>query len=512
MIPVLMLGISHRMTDFGSTLEGEMTSERNWISGSLRSGAWLLVVAGLGAAALAGWRRLGGRDPYAKLTSGPRHVADPSAAIRIEGAKVRHYVDGKLVAQADASEMSVSQDRSTVKMNGIRNGLFNTQQGSVQFAGKTGLLNPGVEAVSVSGGVRVAGKGFDISTSTVTIDGRSGFVRAPSPLKGNILGGMGSAASLEWRPNADFLKLKKGSWQGKLPPDTQVPGSAGIRTWNIDSDEVVRDGALEHYADARAADGEVIVMSPIMDRNRKTEVITAVKQGDRRPTYRSAKADIVADKVVIYRKEGRAEFTGNVVMYVRAKKDWDKPLPTNDVKVDGNQPLVPDVPKGLQKGKEPEAISQAERDRDEELRSGKTIRDYPINMRAEQVTYWYKKGQRHAIAKGGNPTAWQQFADGRWRQMWAPEAHYDAEKDMLDLVGNDKDFQVVHKNSVGDAFKTIALTVSTREDQTEDDEYMKTKKIQALYLDRDNPEDPRGAPDQKKSPPPDKTPPPKTGG
>jgi len=83
-------------------------------------------------------------------------------------------------------------------------------------------------------------------------------------------------------------------------------------------------------------------MSPHIEQNRKTDVIVATG----RATYRSAKADMIADKVTIYRKESRAEFSGNVVMLVRAKKDWDKPLPKDD---GGLKPLSVDLPPDVAK-------------------------------------------------------------------------------------------------------------------------------------------------------------------
>ncbi|RYG25960.1 hypothetical protein EON82_05185 [bacterium] len=528
-------------------------------NGTIRNAALALVVGGAVVAIGLAWNRYGGLDPYSSVMKKAR-PSNPAASIQASGVNIRHYENGKLVAQADAKGLTIDQNRSGVVLDKVKNGVLQSQEGPMQFAAGTGVLRPNLKMVDVSNGVRVKGRDFDVTTSTASLDGRrgelkvpnamsgsmttthgpmqftagtgilrpgprtadiangvrvkgtdfdvvstvanldgrKGQIKMPQPLKGRIMGGDFAAASMVHRPGANYTHLKSPSYVGKLPKPLTVnlPGATQDRIWDMAADDYEGIGRKETFTNARAQDGEIIVMAPKIERDLKNDVLTATG----RATYRSAKADMIADKVIVYRKEGRAEFIGNVVMLVRPKKDWDKPLPKEPIAVDSSG--APEL----------KSVSPAEKERDEALRSGKTLRDYPMNMKSDTVSYWYRKGQRRAVAKGKDASAYQKFEDGRWwRQVTAPEAHYDGEKDMLDLLGDSSKRQVHLKNSIGDDIKAITATLSTKEDQTEDDEYKKFKLPIANFVDRGDSDDPRGAPDKKATEPP-KTPPTKTGG
>ena len=478
---------------------------------AMRSTALALVAGSAVVAVGLAWKRYGRLDPYSSVTKKSR-PSNPATSIQAGDVTIRHYENGKLVAKADAKGLTMDQSRSGIVLDKIKNGLMQTKQGPMQFAAGTGVLRPDLKMVDVSNGVRVKGADFDVTSSMASINGRKGELVVPKSLFGKIAGkGDFNASSLVHRPNTSYTLIKDPHYRGKLPDSVELPAARQDRVWDMKGDTAEQKGTQWVYTDARASDGEVIVMAPTIEQNTKTDVITATG----RATYRSAKADMIADKVVVYRKEGRAEFFGNVVMLVRPKRDWEKPLPKDE---EGLKPLAVNLP-----GEPAQGPSPAEKQRDEDLRSGKTIRDYPLNMKADTMTYWYRKGQRHGIAKGSDATAYQKFEDGRWwRQVTAPEAHYDAEKDMLDLLGDTSKRQVRMKNSIGDDVQAIAATMSTKEDQTEDDEYKKFKSPSGKVVDRGDSDDPRGAPetkptDPKKTPPvktepPTKTPPPaKTG-
>lgn len=469
--------------------------------------ALTLTVLAAGFGASAAWKRYGKLDPYSSLEAkAAKRPVDPSSAIQAKGVKLRHYENGKLVAQADADRLTVSQDHRGLFLKGVKNGVAQTAQGPMKFEANTGLLRPDVRMVDVNGNVHVQGQKFDVRTAQALIDGRKGELQVPTPLRGNIMGGDFVAKELIYRPNSDYMRIREAAWRGKTPQGAEVPASQQGRTWDMAFAESERKGRTETYTEARAEDGEVIVMAPKLVRDIRTDVLTATG----RATYRSAKADLIADKIVVYRKEGRAVCTGNVVMLVRAKKDWEKPLDKNGEL--GAQPMAPAVPADLaKKGSTGDEISPEEKKKDDALRSGKTLNEYPMNLKAEEVTYWYKKGDRHAIAKGGDPTAYQKFDDGRWREARALQANYDGEKDMLDLLGDGTKRQVKMKNSIGDTVDAVWLQVSTKEDQTEEDEYMKSKSAIVHYVSKDDADDPRGTKaDPKKAtpPPPAKTEPP----
>lgn len=466
----------------------------------IRNGAMALVLGGGVAGTGFVWKKYGGLDPYSGLKKG--HTKDPSATVQASSVEIRHYAKGKLVAKADAKHLSIDQDHNGIMLNGIKNGVMETQHGPMQFAAGAGVVRPGMRRVDVSSGVRVKGTDFDIQSSTATINGLKGELTVPQTLTGRIKGGDFVGSSLVHRPNTEYTLVKDPHWTGKLPQTPDAPAQSTNRVWDLKGDSWEQHGNNIVYENARAADGEVIVMAPKIEQNRKTDVIVATG----RATYRSAKADLVADKVIIYRKESRAEFIGNVVMLVRPKKDWDKPLPTDDVVKPLSVKLPPELEKG---GQEPAPISPAEKQRDDDIRSGKTLRDYPMNLKSDTVTYWYKKGERHAIAKGSDAVAYQEFEDGRWwRRVTAPEARYNGETEMLDLVGDPTKFQVHMKNSIGDDFHANKGTLSAKEEQTEEDEYSKFGKSYGKFADRGDSEDPRGTPEKKPTTDPKKVVPP----
>ena len=477
---------------------------------AMGNAALALALVGTGVVAVAVWKRYGQANPYAGLDK--RHVADPNAVIQAKDVEIRHYEKGKRVASAHADRLTIGQDRGLINLKGIRNGVSQTPEGPMQFAAGAGVLRPTMKMIDVSGGVRVKGKNgvdFDIQSDQARIDGRLGEITVPTPLKGKILGGQLTADRMVRRMNADYISVTNPSWTGRPPRTKGSPIQTGSKVWNIREDLYTKNGPNITHTYGRATDGEIFIAAPTMLQDTKTEVITALKKGTERVIYRSAKADIVADKVLVYQKEKRALCTGHVLVYVRAKKDWDKPLPSIELEYDKVAPLVPDIPPDLVAKAGSGAATDAEKARIDELRSGKNLRDYPTQMAAEEITYWYGEGERHAIAKGGNPTAFQKFDDGRWRQTWAPEAHYDGEKNLLDLVGGKEKREVHVKDSLADVVDCFTARMSTREDQTEEDEMLEMSKPIGRVIDFNDDKPKTGGTKPTAPPKPGGDPPPK---
>ena len=463
------------------------------------------AVMGLVGGGYLAWRRYGGVDPYTAFTKGG-HTADPTQEIKAKGVKIRQYVDGKLVGETDAKSLTVGQDRNRLTLRGIKNGKTKGPNGPMQFAAKKGILNPNLRTADLSGGVRVKGTDFDVTSSVATLNGKLGVIDVPTPLKGTIKDMQFSAASLTHRMNTDYTKIVRPLVVGKLPKGLGMPGMQASKVWAFTGDDVTNEKGQQRAENGWASDGDLVITAPHLARDPKTDVVTATSEGGTRVTYRSAKADVVADKVVIDQKAKVAFCTGHVLVYVRPKGEWDKPLDTKTVTLG---PLVPDIPASLTPtlGKDG-TLSDDEKAKIEALRSTKNLRDYPMQLSAEEVTYWYKEGERHMIAKKGRPTAFQRFEDGRWRQAWAPEARYDGEKDMLNLVGGTSKREVHLENSVADVNDCFLAKMSTKEDQTEDTEYlwMKSPKGKGIDFDADKPKKETPA-----KPPAGKTPPPSGG-
>ena len=442
------------------------------------TGALLLGGAAGGYVA---WRRYGGVDPYKAFVASRK--PDPTTEIVAKGVRLRQYEKGKLVGGAEAKILTAGQNRNLLKLKGIKNGFVKGPTGTLQFAAGEGVLHPNTRSADLSGLVRVKGTDFDVQTSSAALDGRLSEMRALSPLKGTIGGGAFSAQSMVHRANTDYTRITRPIWIGKLPKAAQVPSVSKDKTWHFTGEDVVIRGTVETATDAYASDETMVITAPKVTQDTKTKVVTATGDATARATYHSSKADIVADKVVIYRDEKRAVCTGRVLVYVRPKSEWDKPL-----KVDESErgPLVPDIPAAtLAKMGQGGALSKQEKAKIDELRSTKNLRAYPMQMAAAEVTYWYKEGERRAVAKGGNPTAYQSFDDGRWRQAWAPEARYDGEKDILDLVGGKSKREVHLQNSIEDVTDCFLAKMSTKEDQTEEDQYLSMKSPQGRGIDFD---------------------------
>ena len=455
---------------------------------TMGNAAILALLAALGGGAVQVYRKYGSLNPYGNL--GHAHTADPMAEVTAKGVRVREYHDGKLVTQADAEKLTMAQGGNQIVLDHVKNGVSKTPQGPVSFAGGKGVLNPLTKTVEVSQGVRVKGGDFDVSSRMATLSGRTGEVNVPTPLQGTIGGGRFTAASMVHRNNTNFTRIVLPEWKGRVTAQ-DAPTPMKNKQWRFTGDEVTNgtddakrakdpvERRLRHAVNGWATDGEMVITSPTMMEDPETGIVTATGDKAARATYHSAKADIVADKVVVYQKEHRAVCTGRVIMFVRPKADWDKPLRIDD---DDRGPLVPDVPASLlAKMSGGATLSQAEKDKIGELRSSKNLRDYPMQMAAEEVTYWYQEGERRAVAKGGTPTAYQKLDDGRWRQAWAPTANYDGEKDMLDLVGSLDKREVHMKNSIGDNNDCYQAKLST----AEDNDYAWMKKPKALGTDFD---------------------------
>jgi lipopolysaccharide export system protein LptA len=238
------------------------------------------------------------------------------------------------------------------------------------------------------------------------------------------------------------------------------------------------------------------MIGPKIDDDSKTDVITATGG---RVAYFSGKADLMADKVIVYRKEKRAEFYGNVVMLVKAKKDQDKP-PAEEPVPDVNLNTETETPKPG----EFVTLTPEEKKRYDELRDQKNARDYPFHVAAEKIVYWYAKGSRHATIDG-NPRARQDFPDNAWREGWAKTGTYDGEKEFLHLAGDAGKRDAHYRASNKDQFNAEWLEFSTKDNQTEEDNDLKTGPTDGVIVDSSKEDTRPPKPGQPTTPPPVKT-------
>jgi lipopolysaccharide export system protein LptA len=261
----------------------------------------------------------------------------------------------------------------------------------------------------------------------------------------------------------------------------QGPGKWDIRGEDY---EFKPETSIAYFTDATATDGEIIVKAPELEHNRKTDVVVVTGGA----TYYSPEANLFADKVTVYRKEKRAILEGHVRMLVKAEADQDKPAKVEPIpelkRVDPDSFTI--APTELpQTPEQKKAI--------EDLRSTDTAKQFPTQVIADYVEYFYGKGNRKANIKG-NPQARQDFTNGNWRHVWSDHAFYDGEKNLMTLYAeNAEKNRARMKNSYGDDLDALWFLLSTKQD----DEYNKGKDMKGHFYNTDE-ENER---EKKKTPP-----------
>jgi len=451
-----------------------------WLIGRL---GWIAVVGAVGYGGAQMVRYYLGVDAFADLRPRNDGVAD-EVAMQFEDVELRHYKAGKLSMSASADRLEMSKNRATFTMEGIDDGKLTGPKGETRFEANRANWNVALKQLSVSQGARVAGKEFDLKSDNALIDRQANTLTVPSSIQGTLKGGAARLENLQYNFDTEALRTGKANWSGRLPAIQETQDGAISRTpWDISADEIEDSGRntkLSTYIRASATDGEVLVKAPKVELDRKTDVLT----GTGRVFYYSAKANLVADKVVIDRKAKRATFTGNVVMLIKPKEENVAYKPQEE-ELPPFRPLVPDQVAAGRPDAPVNGPSDAERALDKKVRDGESVREYPTIVTSDKIDYYYRKGERRATISG-NPQARQDLAGNRWRHVWSHEAFYDGEKETLRATSRNGEFEAIMKNSIGDSMRAKTVLLHT----AENDERYKAENIKGRFL-ADPDEDPR---------------------
>lgn len=440
-----------------------------------------LVIAGKFAYDGIVW--LGQTDAFASLKKSKSAGLRAGIDIRLSGVNLRHYENGSLKMRANLDSVEVSQGREVFQLSGVKQGWITTQKGPLNFEGKQGTWNSRAQRLTVDEAVRVRNGDLDLRSARLEVNRPKSILKVPAPLQGKLFGGAMQASSFQLNLGNGDLDMNDIRWQGELKQLPGTPDDLGTsRTWKL-SGSMKKRGVKEITRNGKAEDGEVLIIAPVLERDTKTDVLVATG----RVTYFSGKLNAVADKVTVYRKEKRAIFEGKVILFVKSKKDQNAPPKEEEVK-----PLRPILPSEIASKAGFPALTEVEKQKDSELRSARNVRDNPLTFASDRIEYWYEKGKRRAVITG-DPQAHQEFADGRWRHAWTYRAEYNAEAEKLKLLSQPgrRDARMV--NSIGDDMMAVSLLVSTKEDQTEEQEEVDGEDVVALVVSRDPDEDPRGA-------------------
>jgi hypothetical protein len=477
---------------------------------AMRTVAVVSSFGGLGYGGFVYAVKFGNMDPFAKFRGIDK--VDMQTGLELDDVSLTEYHKGKLTVKAKVSKLTVSQDRSTLELSKVQDGIYKGPS-TVHFASDRGAWDVNSQNLQLVGPTRVAGKDFDIQSQGARFNRTSQNVSVPGKLHGMLFGGKVSASQLEYSAQNGNASAHLLHWQGKPPQTPEIqkevgqlnPGQGDIvaRSWDIDCDYSQKKGNLSIYTNAKATDGELLVYAPKVEWDKTTDVLTATG----RISYFSGKADVVADKVVLYRKEKRAYFTGNVVMLVKSKKDQDKPPAKEEIPPVKNE----DFNEQFKLPEKPSVISAADKQKVEDLRSGKNVREYPLHLQAQEITYWYGKGDRHAKFSG-SPVSRQEFPSGQWRMGWSFDGTYDGEKEILHLTSAPSKRQVRYKNSAGDIAQASKADFSTKDAESEDEEDVELWDSSAIFKDvsGDDTRDPKDK-TQGSTTAPKPTPPPATG-
>lgn len=451
----------------------------------------------LGAAILAGGRasyeflvKFSRDDPFKALRARTVPGLSDQVGIQMRNVLMRHYSGPKLTLAARLGAITVSKDRMSFDLEQVSDGVYHDARGTTRFSADRGNWNEGLRILTVNQNARIQNRDLNLRTSMLTFDQRSHTVRVPVPIKGVVKDGQTVVDNLTYNMETGAFKAGRSEWTGRLAMLQEAAPQADERTpWHVIAASVVSAGKktnLVTYENGSATDGDVLVKGPHLEQNTKTDVLTATG----RVFYYSAKADLIADKVVVYHREKRAVLTGNVIMLVKPKSaevDYQpheepippfKPLDPNQVTYQAHPTMT-------------HGPTQAEKDLDTKLRSGDTARDVPCLVTATHIEYWYAKGDRHAKIDGA-PQARQEFPEGRWRHIWTNHAFYDGEKETLLLESSPDKKDTRMKNSIGDDMLAKSFLVSTKED---DDAYSGSDMDGIYNAESDE------VPDTKKNPP-----------
>jgi lipopolysaccharide export system protein LptA len=430
------------------------------VTSSFRSSVWvrralLVALAVAGSVAATAYLRWAIQvDPFAQYRPPDQRTRDLMIGVQLEDVKVWHWTQGKLVLTCDVGRVDVRRDRQHLDFYDVHDGMYRGEKNSFQFAGPKANYNASLQTFQVTDGARVWNADLDLRADALLYRRRVGRLQTQGAVTGRLFEGQLQAENVVYFPETKDFEAGPVVWEGKLKssPLQEVTGDQSAAPWKIKADKFSRSGDAETYVNGEATDGDVLVKAPKLERNARTDVLTATGGVH----YYSKKANLLCDKVVVYRREKRAVLTGNVSMLV-------KPEDQEKLVVEEIQPFRPQVPEQIAASRPKAPRSPEQRRADEELRSTKTARKYPVQINADRIEYWYREGQRRANVTG-SPQARQDFPNGRWRHMWTHKAFYDAEKETLRLTSSEgkKDTRIM--TSIGDDLIATWFLTSTKDE------------------------------------------------
>ncbi|MBS1710684.1 MAG: hypothetical protein JSS71_03025 [Armatimonadetes bacterium] len=393
-----------------------------------------------------------------------------NAGVLVKGFQIKSYQGGKLVSEALVDEATIRSDRSSITLHGIRQGQF-YGKGDKQYRFEAAGAEYGTYSKSIlaEGGVRIWNKSLDLKSAGFLYDNSARQVTVNGDVTGTMEGGKLASKDVVLLLEPDAINTGEIKWAG---PITIQEGKK--TPWQVEAKRSTIRNGIYTYESAKGQDKETIVKADKMSYDRDKDIVVAEGHVE----YFGVDANLSCDKAVIERKIGKATLTGKVVnMLVKAEGSAPKEAAIPPV-----SPIVPDSIAGNRPKAPPD-------DQQDPVRNSDNIRDYPIAMRAGQIEYWYRNGERRAILTI-DPFARQELGALKWREVSASRAEYDAEKEFLVLRSSGGQ-PVRLKNSVGDDMTATFMQVSTKKG----DDSMDAENLKGTVMIDDNqlPEKPAGS-------------------
>ena len=452
-------------------------------------------------------------DPLASFRAPKTPLYPDSLGLRLTDVRVRRYVGTKIETEFKVAQVDVERNRNVFAMTGIHDGVYRptddkTGDGGFRFAAGAGRYNGYMSHLDLQKRVTVKGKEYDLASNALTYDGIRKTLTIANSVRGTAWGGEVRAERVNYDVERKAFTSGPAMWRGKIPArylaSMGLPASMQNTLWKVQTENqrTEQNGRVLVFNDVLLSDKDQIVKAAkaVWDKTTDTTVFTS--DGKTKVRYWSGKANCVADKVTILRREKRAILEGEVRMLVKTKAE------------EAEGPVVEDLPPYTALPPDKVAAGKAlPKPTDiERVRSGKSVRDYPLVMVGTKVDYNYAKGSRLAVVTG-SPQARQELSDGAWRQVWTNNARYDAENEILRLNGTKGKGDARMKNSVGDDLTANWFELSTAEGE---DEYS-GEAIRGVVTTTDDEDVPKNGagktpPPTGGPPPPGTTPPPTDGG
>ena len=400
-------------------------------------------------------------DPLAQFRA-PRISEYPDTlGLRLSNVRVRRYVGKKVEAEFVVRGVDVEKNRHVFRMTGIQNGVYHGEKEAFRFAAGSGYYNGFGRLLNLQNKVKVTGKEFDLSSQAMEYNAMTKKLTVASKVSGKAWGGVVRAERVTYDTDKKIFTSGPAMWRGKIPEkylaSMGISAGQGRNAWQIETDGTsVRNGDISTANNATVSDKEVIVRAPKVTINHKTDIVVATGTQPGSVRYWSGDANFVADKATVLRKEKRVILEGNVRMLVKTKAEK-----AAGPKIEEVPPYTALPPEKVEAGKALPKPADVDR-----VRSGKSVRDYPLVIVGSKVDYSYARGSRLAIITG-SPQARQELGDGAWRQVWTNSARYDAENEILRLNGTKGKGDARMKNSIGDDLTANWFELSTTEGEDE---------------------------------------------